>query len=136
MNNRELDNIFNSCLERLAGGTSITDCLKDYPEQAGELEPLLQTAALARRTLTDIKPDSRFKTAARFRMAWIRYLDEAYDGALALLDARPELLTPDGEIIVQIHPKEYEKPALEHLERVDSRRYGSVQLDFYRRRER
>ncbi|HEY54197.1 MAG TPA: 16S rRNA (guanine(966)-N(2))-methyltransferase RsmD [Caldilineae bacterium] len=56
--------------------------------------------------------------------------------ALALLDARPELLTPDGEVIVQIHPKEYEKPALEHLERVDSRRYGSVQLDFYRRRER
>lgn len=52
--------------------------------------------------------------------------------SLALLDARPELLTPDGEVIVQIHPKEYEKTALEHLERVDSRRYGSVQLDFYR----
>ena len=51
--------------------------------------------------------------------------------ALSQLDARPELLTPDGEVIVQIHPKEYEEPALEHLERVDTRRYGSVQLDFY-----
>lgn len=69
MNGKELDNIFNICLERLAGGASIADCLKDYPEQAGELEPLLKTAAFARRTLAEIKPDSRFKTAARFRMA-------------------------------------------------------------------
>jgi len=87
MNNRELDNIFNSCLERLAGGTSITDCLKDYPEQAGELEPLLQTAALARRTLTDIKPDSRFKTAARFRMA--ARLDAAKPARRALFSRTP-----------------------------------------------
>ena len=69
MDSQELDNILNSCLERLAGGASIADCLKDYPEQAGELEPLLQTAALTRRALADIKPDPRFKTAARFRMA-------------------------------------------------------------------
>ncbi len=52
--------------------------------------------------------------------------------ALTMIDARPELLTPNGEVIVQINPREYEEPALTHLERVDSRRYGSVQLDFYR----
>ena len=51
--------------------------------------------------------------------------------ALEMIDARPELLAPDGEVIVQINPREYEEPELENLERVDSRRYGSVQLDFY-----
>ena len=48
-----------------------------------------------------------------------------------MLDDRPELLAATGEVIVQIHPKEYEEPALTHLELVDTRRYGSVRLDFY-----
>lgn len=51
--------------------------------------------------------------------------------ALQMIDSRPELLTATGEVIVQIHPKEYEEPALTHLELVDTRRYGSVRLDFY-----
>lgn len=51
--------------------------------------------------------------------------------ALELIDRRPEILTPSGEVVVQIHPKEYEEVTLEHLKRVDTRRYGSVQLDFY-----
>ncbi len=55
--------------------------------------------------------------------------------ALEMIDARPELLTPSGEVIVQINPREYEALDLRHLERVDSRRYGSVQLDFYMLRE-
>ena len=55
--------------------------------------------------------------------------------ALGMIDVRPELLTPTGEVIVQIHPKEYQDPFLGHLQRVDSRRYGSVQIDFYNRRQ-
>jgi 16S rRNA (guanine(966)-N(2))-methyltransferase RsmD len=55
--------------------------------------------------------------------------------ALQMIDSRTELLTPTGEVIVQIHPKEYEEPALTHLERVDTRRYGSVQIDFYQQIE-
>jgi len=51
--------------------------------------------------------------------------------ALQMLDDRPELLAATGEVIVQIHPKEYEEPTLTHLELVDTRRYGSVRLDFY-----
>lgn len=51
--------------------------------------------------------------------------------ALGQIDSRPEILTPLGEVIVQIHPKEYEESSLRHLERFDTRRYGSVQLDFY-----
>ncbi len=51
--------------------------------------------------------------------------------ALKIIDARPEILTPQGLVIVQINPREYEEPHLRHLQRVDTRRYGSVQLDFY-----
>ena len=53
--------------------------------------------------------------------------------ALKLIDARPELLTPDGQVIVQIHPIEYQEPDLTQLELFDTRLYGSVQLDFYAR---
>lgn len=55
--------------------------------------------------------------------------------ALQMIDSRPEILTPSGEVVVQIHPKEFEESQFAHLQRVDTRRYGSVQLDFYVRRE-
>jgi 16S rRNA (guanine(966)-N(2))-methyltransferase RsmD len=51
--------------------------------------------------------------------------------ALKLIDARPELLTPEGQVIVQINPIEYEEPDLVNLALFDTRTYGSVQLDFY-----
>ncbi len=51
--------------------------------------------------------------------------------ALQLIDARPDLLTATGQVIVQIHPTEYEEPELATLELFDTRSYGSVQLDFY-----
>lgn len=54
--------------------------------------------------------------------------------ALQLIDRQPAWLAPEGQVIVQIHPKEYTEPGLAHLWRQDSRRYGSVQLDFYGRR--
>jgi len=55
--------------------------------------------------------------------------------ALQIIDQRSEILTPSGEVVVQIHPKEYEELVLMHLERADTRRYGSVQMDFYVLRE-
>jgi 16S rRNA (guanine(966)-N(2))-methyltransferase RsmD len=51
--------------------------------------------------------------------------------ALAQIDGRPELLAPFGAVIVQIHPREDEPVALQHLEEYDRRRYGSVLLIFY-----
>jgi hypothetical protein len=41
--NKEFDNIFNECMERLlAGGETIEQCLQRYPAYAKELEPLLR----------------------------------------------------------------------------------------------
>lgn len=54
--------------------------------------------------------------------------------ALLALDVKP-LLSPDGQIIVQIHPKEYEPLATRNLRLIDERRYGSTVLLFYALKE-
>ncbi len=51
--------------------------------------------------------------------------------ALVQIDARPDLLTEQGQVIVQIHPKEAEEVPLRHLMLKDERRYGSTLLRFY-----
>ncbi|MBE9507569.1 MAG: 16S rRNA (guanine(966)-N(2))-methyltransferase RsmD [Chloroflexi bacterium] len=52
---------------------------------------------------------------------------------LRALDAKPEWLAEDGWAIAQIHPREFEELALEHLALFDQRAYGSVMLCFYAR---
>ena len=51
--------------------------------------------------------------------------------ALNLIDAQPGWLADDGEIVVQIHPKEYEAVALRNFEEIEQRKYGSTLLVFY-----
>ena len=51
---------------------------------------------------------------------------------MVVLDERPSMhLTPDGIVIVQIDPKEYETLDLKNLTLYQQRRYGSTQLCFY-----
>jgi 16S rRNA (guanine(966)-N(2))-methyltransferase RsmD len=59
----------------------------------------------------------------QYQELWLR--------ALQAVDARPELLAPDGLAIVQIFPKEWSEAALAHLEPVDRRQYGSTALHFF-----
>jgi 16S rRNA (guanine966-N2)-methyltransferase len=54
---------------------------------------------------------------------------------LKLIDEQPAWLADDGEIIVQIHPKEYEAAPLEHFEEIEQRKYGSTLLVFYEHRQ-
>ena len=51
--------------------------------------------------------------------------------ALKAIDRQPEWLAEDGEIIVQIHPREYEDVPLLHFEQIDKRKYGNTLLVFY-----
>lgn len=52
--------------------------------------------------------------------------------ALLAVDARPELLTARGQVVVQIFPKEDDPDLpLLHLRRYDERQYGSTRLIFY-----
>ena len=64
-----IDNILDECLERvLIKGESIEQCLAGYPEQAPELEPLLQTALLAKKA-SSIKPRLEFREKARYQFS-------------------------------------------------------------------
>ncbi len=58
---------------------------------------------------------------------------ELWAQTLRALDGR-EFLAQDGEIIVQIHPKEDRELELTTYARSDQRKYGSTMLCFYRRR--
>lgn len=51
--------------------------------------------------------------------------------ALLAIDQRSTLLTDDGMVIIQIHPREDEPVELRSLVEFDRRRYGSVLLIFY-----
>jgi 16S rRNA (guanine(966)-N(2))-methyltransferase RsmD len=55
--------------------------------------------------------------------------------ALTLIDEQPDWLAGDGEIIVQIHPKEYEAVPLEHFAEIEQRKYSSTVLVFYEHRQ-
>ena len=60
------DNILDECLERLLGGETIEQCLQNYPEQADELEPLLQTALSVKKAST-VQPRAEFRARARYQ---------------------------------------------------------------------
>lgn len=51
--------------------------------------------------------------------------------AMHCLAERPERIVPGGEIIVQIHPKEYEKLNLTAFTEVSERKYGDTLLIFF-----
>jgi 16S rRNA (guanine(966)-N(2))-methyltransferase RsmD len=54
---------------------------------------------------------------------------------MEILDQHAEWLTEDAWIIVQIHPREYEKLDLLHFEVFDERKYSNTLLVFYQRKE-
>lgn len=63
----------------------------------------------------------------QYKQMWVQ--------ALRLIDDSPAWLHTDGWVIVQIHPVELEEVALNHLEELERRKYGSTVLLFYRLRE-
>ncbi|MFZ5883940.1 MAG: 16S rRNA (guanine(966)-N(2))-methyltransferase RsmD [Chloroflexota bacterium] len=80
------------------------------------------------------EPDRRFEyiyiAPPQYKEMWAK--------ALELLDENPDWLAEDGWVIVQIAPREYQTstPALENLEEIDQRKYGSTLLVFYQRKEK
>ena len=57
-----------------------------------------------------------------------------WEKALEYVDENIAWLTDDGSVIVQIDPKEYKSLALEQLEEIEQRRYGTTLLVFYQRK--
>lgn len=73
--------------------------------------------------------------ADRIQYDYIYIAPPQYKGtwlkALKALDKNTGWLSADGWVIVQIHPREYSLPVLDHLEEFDRRKYGSTLLIFF-----
>ena len=85
---QEFTEALNDCLDRLVKGEDIHDCLRRYPQQAGELEPLLHVALATINAAEEVRPDPqardrnflRFSEAVqqqssrpRRRMSWFQF---------------------------------------------------------------
>ena len=58
-----------------------------------------------------------------------------WSGALLKIDQQPNWLAEDGEVIVQIDPREFDTLALQNLELIEQRKYGRTLLCFYERKD-
>lgn len=56
-----------------------------------------------------------------------------WNQAMQSIAERPNLVSENGKIIVQIHPKEYEKLNLSAFEEYAERKYGNTLIVFYRK---
>jgi len=76
------------------------------------------------------QPDRRFDylyiAPPQYKEMWLQAIQE--------VDERIVWLSEDAWVIVQIHPKEYHRINLSHLQEFDQRKYGSTLLVFYQRR--
>ena len=68
---QEFSEALNDCLDRLVKGEDIHECLRRYPQQAGELEPLLHVALATINAAEEVKPDpqARARNFLRFSQA-------------------------------------------------------------------
>ncbi len=67
--------------------------------------------------------DLIYMAPPQYKGLWLR--------ALQAIDARPELLRPAGQAIIQIFPKEWAETQLADLILLDRRQYGSTALRFF-----
>jgi hypothetical protein len=66
---KSFDDILDICLDRImVKGDTIEQCLESYPEQAGELEPLLRAALSSVKASSRIEPSPEFQRLAKHRL--------------------------------------------------------------------
>ena len=70
---RKIEDIFDNCLESIFKGEGIDDCLKAYPEQAPELEPLLKTSLVFMQRFSAIQPAPEFKARVHSQLQTMLY---------------------------------------------------------------
>lgn len=87
--NERLTEIFNDCVNRLAQGESLADCLRAYPAEAGMLRPMLE-AGLRSRELLPPAVEMRAESAA----VWQKITQ-----TMELAPVRPARRAPIGRML-------------------------------------
>jgi hypothetical protein len=69
--NGTVDDILNECIERLAAGETVEQCLASYPDHAVELEPMLRTSAATMNVAATItyRPEAKQRSRYNFTAA-------------------------------------------------------------------
>jgi 16S rRNA (guanine966-N2)-methyltransferase len=91
---------------------------------------------------SDIRRGDAFTLLSKGANAQFEYIylappqyKEMWEKAVELVDEDLNWLSEDGWVIVQIDPREYKNLALENLEEIEQRKYGSTMLIFYERKQ-
>ena len=83
INDNALVNALNDCIDKLAAGQSVDDCLRAYPEYASQLEPMLEAGGLAVRATVDAAEIAHVLVRARPRF------EQALQTKLTVFNAYP-----------------------------------------------
>jgi hypothetical protein len=87
MSDRNLAAIFNECIDQLAAGQTIEECLRRYPAHANVLRPMLEAGELVKRAQT--LNGEAVQAEQRVRERLLRELNETdRDGLILLLPRR------------------------------------------------
>ena len=126
-------------IEALSRGAAHATFVEKNPAATRTIGENLQMTKLAH--LAHVKRGDAFKVleqpplpAARYDLVYIAppQYQQMWARALQMIDHQPaNWLLPDGAVIVQIHPTEFEELPLQHLTLYDQRKYGSTLLCFY-----
>ncbi|MDD9995239.1 MAG: hypothetical protein OXS35_05760, partial [Dehalococcoidia bacterium] len=65
---RELDEVFDACLDRMANGQSIEECLRDYDGHRERLQPLLEAAQATLSAASAVEPSRAARIRGRARL--------------------------------------------------------------------
>lgn len=85
---------------------------------------VVQTDAFAYLERPNLRPfDLIYIAPPQYQGIWIKVVET--------VDKRPFLLTPTGQLVVQIDPREFQELPLQTLNLYDQRRYGNTVLCFY-----
>lgn len=85
---------------------------------------VVQTDAFAYLERPNLRPfDIIYVAPPQYQNIWLTVVE--------MVDKRPFLLTPAGQVVVQIDPREFKELPLQALSLYDQRRYGNTMLCFY-----
>ena len=91
-----LEDILNDCLERLAQGENVAECVGRYPDRGDELMPLLEVAASAIDTASSVsyRPEAKARGLQRLTAALAQREEPARARLLPGLTWRPRVSRP------------------------------------------
>jgi 16S rRNA (guanine966-N2)-methyltransferase len=122
-------------IESLSRGAGYVVFVEKQPKAIATIQANLQRTQLqtnARVVKSDV---FKFLTGLPIPFDLIYIAPPQYQGlwskTLRILESTPSWLAPDGLVIVQIFPKEFEPLPLTNLCLTDQRKYGSTLLCFY-----